>query len=248
MSFKFEVIEPKLFAGAAADEVSASVLDVLSEKERCSLSLAGGSTPVSVYRALTVSPRDEEIPWEKLDLLFGDERWVPHSDNQSNMHMVTETLLTKLSGNKPKVFPVNTSLPTPKLGAEDYERCISEVVDSKSNGCPQLDIVLLGMGEDGHTASVFPGSPLLSGSENQSLVAVEDWPNQPGAYRITMTPRLLLAAKKILFLVNGANKAEMIAKAFDDRGPTILPVHMFRAVKEKVTWLLDSESAKLLKT
>ena len=112
---------------------------------------------------------------------------------------------------------------------------------------PQIDLVLLGMGDDGHTASIFPGSALISQPiESQSLISVEDWPNQEGQYRITMTPRLLMAAKKILFLVKGANKAEMIARAFNKREPNILPVHLFRAVSDRVTWLLDSEAAKLI--
>lgn len=250
MGFEFEVIEPKLFAGAAADEVVATVLDILAEKSRCQLVLAGGSTPVSVYRALTVSPRVDSIPWDKLDLLFGDERWVPHTDTQSNMRMVAESLVSRLSGAKPEVLAVNTSLASPDLGAQDYEKVIKNCCssDGASAETPSLDLVLLGMGDDGHTASVFPGSKLMSQALSlQDLVSVEDWPNQPGSYRISMTPRLLLAAKKIIFLVQGAPKAEMLARVFSEQEATQLPAQLFKAVAPKVTWLVDSEAARLLK-
>lgn len=94
--FKFEIIDPKLFAGVAAEEIVASVQDCLSEKDRCVVALAGGSTPVSIYRDLAIPPYVDQIEWSKLDLIFGDERWVPKTDTLSNYRMATENLTSRL--------------------------------------------------------------------------------------------------------------------------------------------------------
>lgn len=248
MSFAHEVIEPKLFAGAAADEIAASVLDVLSEQPRCSIALAGGSTPVAVYRALAVPPRVESIAWEKIDLFLGDERWVPATDTQSNFRMVNENLVSRLHDASASIFAVKTELSSAEQGAVDYEAQIKKHVPAGSDGTPRIDIVLLGMGDDGHTASIFPGSELLKANmSSQPLVAVQPWPNQADGYRLTMTPKLLTAARKIIFLVQGAGKAEMLARALDEKDPGTLPVHLFRKVQDKVSWMVDSEAARLLK-
>jgi 6-phosphogluconolactonase len=244
MSFKFEVIEPKFFAAVVAEEIVASIQDCLAEKDSCVIALAGGSTPVSIYRHLALPPYVDQIEWAKIDLVFGDERFVSHEDVLSNYRMVNENLLARLGEDKPRVHYVDTLETLPQAAADNYSKALTALSPLDSNNTPQIDLVLLGMGDDGHMASLFPGAKSLSQDyKTQDLVAVEDWPGKTGDFRITLTPRVLLAAKKTIFLVKGKNKAETLAAALNEEVEASLPVHIFRAVSNKVRWLVDSEAA-----
>ena len=235
-----EVFESRLFDGAVADEIVASVQERLGEQGRCSITLAGGSTPAGVYRAMTKPPRVSEVDWGAIDLLFGDERWVPHEDDQSNYRMVKETLLSHLVGpKKPAVYPVDTSLAAAAMGAESYSDTIRRVV-----GGATLDIVLLGIGEDGHTASLFPGSPVLTDS-SKLCHAVEHPTN--GTVRITVSSAMLFSAWRVFFIVKGESKASIIKRVIEGTEPSaVLPSRLFTSATGKVTFLLDSGAAQQL--
>ncbi len=243
-SFKYELIDPKSYARVAAEEVVATIQDNIAEKGRCLIALAGGSTPVSIYRDLTIPPYVDQIEWQKLDLIFGDERWVPKDDVLSNCRMVNENLISRLGSSRPRVHPVNTAMETPQQAAANYGLIVSSLCDKNpKTGAAEIDLVLLGMGDDGHMASLFPGSKTLEQDiASQSMTSVEDWPGKEGAYRISLTPKALLSAKKIVFFVKGKSKADMLFKALDDSQAASIPVHIFRQVKHKVRWLVDSEA------
>jgi 6-phosphogluconolactonase len=244
MSFKFEVVEPKLYAAVVAEEIVASIQDCLAEKNSCVVALAGGSTPVAVYRHLALPPFVDQIDWSKVDLIFGDERFVSHEDVLSNYRMANENLLSRLGENKPRVHYVDTIESSAQVSADKYSKALSSLCSIDSNNTPQIDLVLLGMGDDGHMASLFPGAKALSQDfKSQEFVAVEDWPGRAGDYRISLTPRTLLAAKKTIFMVKGKDKAETLSKALNPDSEPSLPVHIFRAVANKVSWFVDSEAA-----
>lgn len=248
MKASVEIIEPKLFDGAVADEIVASAQDAISERGRCSLVLAGGSTPGAIYRALSKPPRVEDMDWSALSLYWGDERWVPHSDNQSNFKMTQETLLGQISAAKPRQFPVNTDASSPEAAAEEYSSAIVAEEKVSPGQLPSFDIVLLGVGEDGHTASVFPGSRLLKTPSSRLCEAVEH--PVDGKTRITLTPEALFAAKKIFFIAKGEGKAEIMKRVLEgEDSEHEIPARLFLRADERVTFFLDSGAAqKLSKT
>lgn len=235
-----EIVEPKLFAGAVADEIVACAQDAIQERGRFSLVLAGGSTPGEIYRTLTIPPRVTDIDWKCVDLFFGDERWVPVSDNQSNQKMVRETLLAHLTVELPRVHGIDTSLPSPRDSAIRYDHAL-RAAGYAPNGTAQFDLVLLGMGEDGHTASLFPHSPLLS-DKGASLCEAVSHPD--GSDRITLTPAALLNARKVVFLIKGENKAATVRRVLEGDEPVAeLPARLFVANPERIAWFLDSGAA-----
>lgn len=243
MSLTIDQFEPKLFSGAVADEIVASVNDSLAERGVCRISLAGGSTPGAIYRMLSQPPRASEIDWSKVELFWGDERWVPRTDNQSNYKMVQETLLGGLPS-QPKIYGVDTGLSSPEAGAEAYSATIRSAFGIGASALPEFDLVLLGMGEDGHTASLFPGS----GAVNQSgLVAVAVRHPSDGGFRVTLLPDVLFGARKILFLVKGEEKAEMLQRVIEgNEPPEVLPARLFEKARDRVSWLLDSRAGSKL--
>ena len=152
-----ELFEPRSFDAGVADEIVALVEETLDGAEFCSIALSGGSTPAGVYRALSKPPRVDQVDWSRLKVFWSDDRFVPHSDSQSNYRLAYETLLSQLSPG-PQVFAVDITQSTAELAAESYQRSLIREVPCDGDGVPELDIVLLGMGTDGHTASLFPGA------------------------------------------------------------------------------------------
>ena len=244
MSAKIEVVESRLFAGVVADEIAASINEFVDETGRCSLVLAGGSTPALAYRALSCPPRVNEVPWKAVSLFWTDERWVPAEDNQSNFRMVHETLLAHLAPPGPAIHAMNTSLAWPQDGAGAYADDILSSGLPLENGLPIFDIVLLGMGSDGRIASVYPHSELIA-REGVICEAVPATPEH-GA-RVTVSPRVLFAAKRILFIVSGEKKAEIVRKVMEGDGDAEeLPARLYEHCNERVTWFLDAAAARKL--
>lgn len=236
---QIEVVEPKLFASAVVDELVTLIQECVDERGRCVLVLSGGKTPGAVYRLLGLPPRVQDVPWEKVVLVWGDERWVAHDDAQSNFRMVRETLLQNIPGRGPKVLPVPTGEPEPSRGAAEYQNIVTAECGSDS---PHFDILLLGVGEDGHTASLFPGSALFKSASASQFAAV---PHPDGGFRITLTPSAITNAKQVLFLVTGSAKAAVVKDVIESkRSIDELPARIYEQCRGRVTWFLDSESAK----
>ncbi|NDC38529.1 MAG: 6-phosphogluconolactonase [Proteobacteria bacterium] len=233
-----EIFEPRLFDGAVADEIVASVQERIAEKGRCSIALAGGSTPAGVYRSMTKPPRVSEVNWGAIDLFLGDERWVPPADDQSNYRMIQETFLSNLKEALPTIYPVDTTLSAPSAGAQNYAKTIQEVTGGS------LDIVLLGIGDDGHTASLFPGSSVLA-DKTQIVHAVRHPSN--GTERVTLAAHLLFGAWRVFFIVKGEGKAEIMRRVLNgSEPPSVLPSRLYVEASGRVTFLLDSAAAKQL--
>jgi 6-phosphogluconolactonase len=244
MKANIEVIEDKLYVGAVADEIIASIRDVITERGRCSLVLAGGSTPSAIYRALTKPPRDHEIDWNKVDFFWGDERWVGHDHVQSNFRMVNETLLSPINVSSNNIHAVDTSLQSAAKGAEDYAKTIRKVLKIAENQLPKFDLVLLGIGEDGHTASIFPNSKTFD-IDPLTICAAVDHPD--GSSRITILPDALFSARRILFIVKGDSKASIVKQVINGNdSEKLIPSRLFLKAQERVTFFLDSSSASML--
>jgi len=239
---KTEVIPTHEYPTTVADEIVASINEVLEEQPRCTLCLAGGTTPASVYRLLGLPPRVNEVSWQQVALFWGDERYVPYEDSRSNQRMVHDTLLPQFRAiPSPEAFAVNTALPTVEQSAEDYENTL-HAQGISGEGEEVFDIVLLGIGEDGHTASLFPNMPV----PEERLVFSCSHPSD-GTSRISLTPKALFSAKRIFFLVMGVGKAEIVGRIFSgDGSPTEIPALYGERAADRTLWFLDSESAGAL--
>lgn len=241
MNHSVERIEAALYNGAVADEIIASLNDAISDRGRATLVLAGGSTPGAIYRLLSIPPRLQELDWNKVTVYWGDERFVPQSDDKSNFKMVNETLFAHLGRRAPKFFAVDTSLPSADAAAAAYAETIVREEKLVGDAMPQFDLILLGVGEDGHTASLFPGSPLIS--KKDGLCFADTHPTD-GSNRVTISPAVIRAAHRVAFLVKGESKAEIVHAVLEGSGDiNKYPANIFREARGQVTWFIDSAAA-----
>lgn len=201
------------------------------------VALSGGSTPKLLYRELATF--GDQIAWKRLEFYWGDERFVPHDDPRSNYRMARETILDAVPVDPAKVHPIPTD-GDPQSAAIRYERLLKQAYGADRLGPrPLFDLVLLGLGEDGHTASLFPGSPLLTETERWVAAAIV-----PSAEpRITLTFPSLEASRAILFLVTGDQKALAVQRVL--AGDRALPAAQL-APQGEVYWFLDRAAASLL--
>jgi 6-phosphogluconolactonase len=214
-----------------------SALDlVLSQRDRAKIALAGGETPRSAYRELGL----QHLPWDRVDVLLGDERWVPVDDPSSNARMVRETLMAGAPGSVACLHPVATGLPTPEMGAEAY----AELLQKLCGGVPPvLDLVVLGLGDDGHTASLFPGTAAPTVLDRSVTLG-----EGKGLPRVTLTASTLSAARQVLFLVSGAGKVQALQRLLDPQeSPQRTPARLVRPSSE-ILILADQAAASGLKS
>jgi 6-phosphogluconolactonase len=209
------------------------------------IALSGGSTPVLLYRLL--ASRGNRIPWERLEVFFGDERGVPPDHPDSNYRTAREELISRVPLPAPQVHPMPASEPDLKAAALSYEEEIRRIVPEGPAGEPVFDLVWLGMGDDGHTASLFPGSPALDDTED--LVAANPVKGLP-APRMTFTLPLINNARKVQFLVTGSKKAPAVRQVLGppEEGSPIVPLPAARVqpLYGELEWILDREAARLL--
>jgi 6-phosphogluconolactonase len=194
----------------AAERIVAIARESVEARGRFSIALAGGNTPKRTNRLLVERHR-AQIEWPSWQILFGDERFVPWDDDRSNYKMARDTLLSGAPLAKANVHPIPTDVPTPADAAEAYDEVLRRVlVNGAGDGA--IDLVLLGVGPDGHTASLFPGSPVLA--ERIRWARAVDAPTtvEPAVPRVTLTLPILNAARNVIFLVAGSDKRPVIAE------------------------------------
>ena len=207
-----------------------------SQEPSFTIALSGGSTPRGTYRLLA-ERFATLLPWERVHFFWGDERWVPADDPASNYRMARETLLDALPIHPSHIHPIPTDAPTPEEGARRYEEILREHF---GEGTPRFDLMLLGVGDDGHTASLFPGSPALT--EQERLVVVTQAPSTPTT-RISLTFPVLDAARGTIVLAAGASKRPIIRAIIDDpEGARALYPAARLAPEGTLTWMLVSEA------
>jgi 6-phosphogluconolactonase len=242
-------VAPPVIVGADADaliEATADrVAELLSEAVRArgvaSMALAGGRTPQALYRLLAKRPSEGRPPWSCVRLFMGDERWVPADHADSNQRMVRESLLTGLR-DSPAFYPMPTDGTDPALDAVRYQACLAREVPECDGDLPRFDLILLGMGEDGHTASLFPGTAIL---DEQATVAAVHVPKFD-SWRLSLTLPVLNAARHVLFLVTGADKAPTLARVLGGGPRRDLPASLVNPREGDVEWHLDRPAAALL--
>ena len=189
---------------AVAREMVRIIETSLQEREHVSIALAGGSTPKMLYGLLASEAYASSIPWDRVLLFWGDERYVSHDHEKSNYRMTREALLDHVPLNPEHIFPIPTSATNPNDAARDYAATLKKRLVTCGN---RLDITLLGMGDDGHTASLFPGTSSL---EEQELLAVTSHAPVEPIQRITLTFPALNNSRTVFFLVAGNNKADAL--------------------------------------
>ena len=219
-----------------AAAIAGVVHDVVSQRGRCSLVLSGGSTPRPALERLATVYRDR-VPWDRVHLFWGDERFVPHDDPRSNARMAREALIEHVPCPPANVHPIPTGLPSADAAALRYEDTLREHCPS---GHPAFDLVLLGLGDDAHTASIFPGSLALD-EPSRWVIAVAA-PVEP-SLRITLTMRTLTAASRLFVLVSGAAKAAALSHALDPASvPAQYPAAALQSAGDRVTWFTEREA------
>lgn len=201
---------------------------------RCSLVLAGGSTPKALYTQLA----HVDLPWDALHIFWGDERYVPPDHPDSNYRMAQEAWLSQVPIPRDQIYPMPTDEPDPRTAAGRYEAAIHQFFGSQPGDWPRFDLVLLGLGDDGHTASLFPHTAALQVCDR--LVTVGERQGQP---RLTLSIPVLNRAEQVIFLVTGASKRPAVTEVWADVGnPEAYPARFIQPEGELI-WLLDQEAA-----
>src|ERR1700677_3670601 len=191
---------------AALEQVLADMQEAVKLRRRFAIALSGGHTPSKMYALWAQNEKYRtETPWDRVHLFWGDERYVPQDDPLSNYRMTRETLISRVPIPAANVHPVPVNLPTPEKAAEAYE---AELRKFFAGEPPAFDLQLLGLGGEGHTASLFPGSPALE--EKKRWVAAVEAPAKPPR-RLTFTPVVLNSGRNTFFLVAGADKREILS-------------------------------------
>ena len=205
------------------------------------VALSGGSTPKLLYGLLVSDEFRGEVPWDAVDFFFGDERWVPPTDAASNYKLANDELFVPLNVSTTSIFPVPTVGMTPEEAAAAYENTICEDFNISQDAVPQFDLIFLGMGDEGHTASLFPHTAVLH--ETEKLVAAT-FVEKLNANRITFTPITLNAAREVIFMLGGASKAQALKQVLEGEYiPDEYPAQLLRNSLGQVVWLVDKDAA-----
>lgn len=233
--------------GAAAAEFLQSAQEAAKVKGAFNVVLSGGSTPRALYSRLANDPGlRAQIPWEQINFFWGDERHVPPDHPHSNFCMVNEAMLSRVALKPAQFWRIKGELAEAEDAASDYERRLRDFFRLADGQLPRFDLVLLGMGPDGHTASLFPGTKALH--ETQRLV-VANWIGKFYAQRITLTAPVLNNAARILFLVHGEDKAPALKAVLEGPfEPEQLPAQLIRPSSGRATWLVDASASRMLST
>ncbi|HXC66365.1 MAG TPA: 6-phosphogluconolactonase [Nitrospiraceae bacterium] len=230
------------WAAEAAELVHTIGQEAVRTNGRFLIALSGGTTPETLYRALTSPAFARGFDWSRTTFFFSDERGVPPDDPRSNYALASRVLFTPLNITPSQIYRMAGEALDPQAAAHTYEQQLRRATNAPPSSPPILDLVLLGLGEDGHTASLFPGSPVLR--DNQSLIAVSQSPKDPPT-RLTMTLGVINRASVILFLVAGTGKAEVVRAILDPKteAERQLPASLVAPENGRLIWFLDGAAA-----
>ena len=235
---------PALAAGLA-EWITSLIEETLTRQPRFSLALSGGSTPKKLHELLASSPYKERIDWKKVSIFFGDERAVPLDDDRNNARMAFDTLLDKVPVPKSQIHIMRTELP-PEEAAAAYQKTLQEYFGGSENQLPKLtfDLILLGMGDDGHTLSLFPGTAVIH--EEKKWVVSFFLPAQD-MYRITLTKIIANRAAHVAFMISGAGKADALKAVIEGKSePDKYPSQVIEPTAGELHFFLDKAAAAKL--
>ncbi len=229
----------------AAEVFVRCISEASSRKAQVSVALSGGSTPKALFALLVEDDSfKNNIPWDKIHFFWGDERHVPPRDEQSNFRMANEIMLAKAHVRAENIHRMPTEQSDSVKVAQDYEKELIKFFQLTTGQLPVFDFNLLGLGPDGHTASLFPGTRALY--EHNRLV-VANWVEKFQTHRITLTAPVLNNADTIVILVSGQQKADILQQILEgDHEPGLLPAQLIRPIHGRLIWLVDQAAASKL--
>jgi len=230
----------ELFRGAA-EEFCRLGTEAITKRGRFSVALSGGSTPKGLHHELATT-FSSRLPWNKVFFFWGDERHVPPDFPESNFRMAKETLLSQLPIPSENISRMHAELPDAEQAAHLYQDHLREFFRTSPGEFPRFDFILLGVGPDGHTASLFPGTKAL---EEQQRWVVGNWVEQHSTWRITFTYPVLNHAANVMFLMSAASKAEIVYRVLRDPSAN-LPSQKVQPANGNLMWYLDKGAAARL--
>jgi 6-phosphogluconolactonase len=229
--------DPAAVAEATADRFVAAAQAAAAERGIFRVALSGGSTPKAVYPLIAGAPRRDRADWSAVEFFWGDERAVPPDDPESNFGVAYQMLISRLPGVRPhRIHRMPADAPDLDAAALTHEAELRLAFEVSGSDPPAFDLIWLGMGPDGHTASLFPGSAALAERERW---VVANWASGPQAWRMTLTYPVLNAGRDVIFVVTGADKADALRRIV--AGGSGLPAEEVRA--RSVEWIVDAEAA-----
>ena len=237
--------DPASVASRAAQEFVRAAVEAVQEKGSFKVSLAGGSTPRALYSLLVSDPvLRQQVPWDKMYLFFGDERHVGPGHPDSNFRMATEAMLAKAPLKASQVTRIKGEYPDAEEAAREYEQTLATFFKLTAGEFPRFDLLLVGMGNEGHTLSLFPGTKALHAD---GRIAVRNWVGKLYTDRITLTSPAACSAARIMFLVTGADKALALKAVLEGPyEPEQLPAQLLQPKDGKLLWLVDTAAGGML--
>ncbi|MEO6683660.1 MAG: 6-phosphogluconolactonase [Ginsengibacter sp.] len=227
-------------SGALASWMCEVIEKTLKEQEYFTLVLSGGSTPQSLYEVLASEAYKDKINWNRVQVFWGDERAVPYADDRNNAKMAHELLLSKVGIPSKNIHIIRTDI-EPNFSRDAYRKMLHDYFDNTKT---TFDLVLLGMGDDGHTLSLFPGSPII---EDDKYWVHSVYNEEQEMYRITLMPALVNKAARIAFMVEGEKKATVFQQVLQgEYNPLELPAQIIKPVNGELHWFVDEAAAKEL--
>jgi 6-phosphogluconolactonase len=230
---------------AAAEAVLHAASEAIEKRGRFTIALSGGSTPKSLY-SLIAANAATSVDWEKVFFFWGDERHVGPNDAESNYRMVEESLFSRISVPAANIFRVPSENPDADAAANAYEQAMRKFFATAPGAFPRLDVILLGMGPDGHTASLFPETAAL---REKTRWVVANWVEKLQTHRITLTLPVLNQARLVAFLISGTDKAAALHEVLEGKAPgEKYPSKLVQPVDGKLIWFLDRAASSELST
>jgi 6-phosphogluconolactonase len=230
--------DPAAVAAEAAERLVCAAEEAIALSDRFTVALSGGSTPKAMHQLLAAEPLRSGIDWSKVQVFFGDERCVPPDHPDSNFRMARDTLLSKVSIPGDNVYRMRGEI-DPNEAAMEYGQMLKEKFADGG-----LDLVLLGMGEDGHTLSLFPGTPAVNETKHRCVANYAEHSTTGKSWRITLTAPFVNRSHDVLFMVTGANKAQALSQVLEGpRDPQRLPAQLIQPASGKIAWLVDVAAA-----
>jgi 6-phosphogluconolactonase len=248
MSAPFELrrlTTPQDLFQAAAEEVIRAATSAIKQGGRFTIALSGGSTPKNLY-TLIAANASTSLPWDQMFFFWGDERHVPPDDGDSNYRMAKESLLSKVAIPPANIFRIPAENPDASAAADAYEQTLRKFFAVAPGEFPRFDLILLGIGPDGHTASLFPETAAL---QETSRLVVANWVEKLKTSRITLTLPVLNAARCVAFLVSGTDKAAVLHEVLEGDAPAEkYPSKLVQPSEGKLIWFVDRAAASQLST
>ena len=236
--------DPEALAEQSLELFITDAKKAIGAKDLFCAAISGGNTPRRFFELIGQSPRAAQLPWKKIHLFWVDERYVPADSDMSNFKLAVDTFLANVPIPDDNVHPIPTEYSDVKLAAHVYERTIREVFQLAEGAIPRFDLIILGMGPDGHTGSLFPNSYAPFDIEDLACVV---YGLDDQVTRITLTHPVMRAASHLAILVSGDEKADILKQVLTSQPDEVrYPIHVLWPILDKVTWIVDTNAAKLI--